>query len=203
METRTFTLDAGVLTRSEGDGRTISGIAVPYNQPALIHERGQRYTEQFAPGAFKDTIAVRGDRVKLYVNHGWQRGALPVGRAIVADHGNALGIQARIAETNDGRDVLALAHEDAVEGFSVGFEIPEGGVTWSADRSSRTVTRALLHEVSLAIGENPAYRGAVVESVRTEEVGEETEEIEEPKPDFAVRYRLELARLELVHKRIA
>ena len=43
-----------------GDGRTVVGIAMPFDQPTEIREDGQTYTEVFRRGSFTKTIAERG-----------------------------------------------------------------------------------------------------------------------------------------------
>jgi hypothetical protein len=61
LETRQFEV------RLDPETRTITGLAVPYNQDANI---GGRYTERFAPGAISSV-----EDVKLFYQH-----AEPIGR---------------------------------------------------------------------------------------------------------------------------
>lgn len=149
------------------DGRTISGIAVPYDNATVIAERGRVFEERFAPGAFDDSIAKRGSRIPVLLMHDDR--ALPVGRPVgFRSTPDGLVMDARISDTTDGNDALTLVRDGVLSGLSVGFSIPDGGDIWSEDRSQRTITRANLHEVSIV--NFPAYDDARIESVRAASV---------------------------------
>src|SRR4051794_5918365 len=95
--TRAFVADLEV----RGDGRTIYGLAAPFNTPADIFEMGMRFTETIAPGAFARTIAERGSKVKLLALHDTQ--TLPIGRAtkLVEDTRGLVG-EFRVSNTVAG-----------------------------------------------------------------------------------------------------
>lgn len=140
--------------------RVIDLIAVPYGEKAEVFlRRLQKWViEQFAPGAFN------GVSGSVLVNraHDMER---PVGRVIKFHPGDPRGLRTeiRVARTSEGNDILELADEGLLSP-SVGFTIPPGGEQWSADRRSRTVTKAAVEHIALT--GDPAYTGAQVLDVR-------------------------------------
>lgn len=107
--------------RADGDGRTVFGLAVPFNVPTRIRDYEGTYDEVFRHGAFAKTIADRGPRkVKLYVKH--RRYGDPLGRAIELreDPAGLYGAW-RVAKTERGDEVLELVREGAYDAFSIGF----------------------------------------------------------------------------------
>jgi uncharacterized protein len=143
------------------DGRTIVGLAAPFDTPTTINDRSGAFTEVIRPGAFTRTIRERGDRVKLLRNHD---SAQLVGRATTLIE-DARGLRAtfRVSSTAAGDEALALARDGALDALSIGFNIPQGG-----ERITRTGVRELieirLSEVSLVTF--AAYDSARIEAVR-------------------------------------
>ena len=146
--------------------RIISGIAVPWDQVTNVRTNAGEYTEQFVRGSITD-----GELVSVHANHGGiKRGDLPVGvlmssRAV--DGGQQ--VECRIANTQRGDEVLELARDGVLKFFSVGFlpvehEVRDGVVVR---------TKVALREVSIV--EYPAYKGAVIESVRSAATEQETD----------------------------
>lgn len=156
---------AGALhVRGDGDGRTVCGIACPFDEPTEIVEYGHRITESVRQGAFSRTIRERGaDRIKALAQHDHQ--VLPVGRAqLLREQRDGLYCELRISNTSLGDDVLALVNDGVLDGLSIGFEPIE------ADTSTRDVvihTEIRLREISLVPW--PAYDGARVAGVRAVE----------------------------------
>lgn len=147
------------------DGRTIHGLAVPFDEPTLIVEAGRQYTEVFRRGAFARTIATRGPaKVKLLAVH--DRQSLPIGRAetLVEDARGLLGTF-RVSKTAAGDEVLELVRDGALDSLSIGFRPIPAGDRWSRDRSTVERTEVALAEVSVVAW--PAYSGAVIEAVRS------------------------------------
>ena len=87
-----------MLARSEddGDGRTIEGVAVPFGD--VIDVWGER--ETFDP----DTVFEGLDSAKLYYQHDTLIGSITSGE----NREDGLHITARIADTQQGRDAVAL-----------------------------------------------------------------------------------------------
>lgn len=216
MLTRAWRAD---IDLSDSEGRIISGIAVPYNSPTTIAERGMVFDETFLPGSMRDTIHKRGDRVRLlgfHDAHTW-----PIGKPTeLKDTARGAEFVARVSDTQAGNEALTLIRDGALDGVSVGFSVPDGGDTWTDDRSQRNITRADLHEFSLV--NFPAYDRARVESVRAMSMEDPVDAhgyddaagvcvaCGKPEgdgnhtttaaavPDFALRYELEIARLQLL-----
>jgi hypothetical protein len=146
----------------EDENRTITGIAVPFDSETQIAERGRVFTERFAPGAFDASIAKRGNRIPVLLMHDDR--ALPIGKPVgFRSTADGLIMDARISDTTDGNDALTLVRDGVLSGLSVGFSVPDGGETWT-DTSTRVITRANLHEVSVV--NFPAYDDARIQSVR-------------------------------------
>lgn len=143
--------------RAGGDGRTISGLVVPFGE---VFEAGQ-LRERFVKGSFARTIAERGpSRVKLLQQH--DEDSFPIGAATVLreDSGGLYG-HFRIATTPRGDEALALIKDGILDGLSVGF-IPiasrnNGGVTERTEVSLRHV----------GLVDDPAYNTARVHSIRS------------------------------------
>jgi HK97 family phage prohead protease len=158
--TRTHTADLEV--RSSGDGRTVHGIAVPFDAPTEIADAYGHYVEMFRRGSFTKTIAERGSRVKFLTLH--DRGRLPVGRAVLLRE-DAAGLYAelRVSQTQAGDELLALIGDGAVDALSVGF-IPVQD-RWSKDKTQVERVEVALREIS-AVTE-PAYAAALIGGVRS------------------------------------
>ena len=145
-----------------GDGRTVVGIAVPFDAPTPIRDASGSYTELFRRGAFAKTISERGDRVKFLAQH--DRRAMPLGRAtLLREDAAGLYAEFRVSQTRDGDDALALIRDGALDALSIGFR-PVKDV-WNSDRSMVERTEARLDEVSAV--SFPAYDGALIAGVRT------------------------------------
>jgi uncharacterized protein len=142
--------------RDDGDGRTISGLVVPYNSPARVGG----YVESFTLGAFRDADP---EQVPLLAVH--DHASLPIGRAMtLAEEDRGLAGSFRVSETRAGDEVLTLIRDGAVRGLSVGFIPLPGGDRWSADRTRVERTRARLIEVSVTPW--PIYDAARIAAVR-------------------------------------
>lgn len=145
--------------RSGGDGRTVSGIAVPFDEEADIGA----YLEVFRRGAFERTIAERGPgRVKFLAAHGRDQ-ALPIGRASVLRE-DAAGLygEFKVSKTVAGDEVLELVRDGALDSLSVAFDPVR-------DRQHGNILERLevrLLEVSAVAF--PAYRGALIGALRSD-----------------------------------
>lgn len=147
-----------------GDGRTIVGIAVPFDQPTEIASYGGTYTETFRRGAFTRTLTERGaSRIKLLAIH--DSTTMPLGRLSSAtEDATGLRIEARVSQTQAGDEALQLVADGALDAFSIGFAPVPAGDRWNATRTAVERVEVKLHEVSLV--PFPAYAGAVITGVR-------------------------------------
>jgi len=171
------------------DGRTVHGIAVPFDQPTEINDMHGRYTETFRRGAFTRTLTERGaSRVKLMAVHNMR--TFPLGRlsSAVEDAGG-LRIEARVSATQAGDEALELVRDGALDAFSIGFATVATGDRWNRTRTAVERLEVKLHEVSLV--PFPAYAGALIAGVRTADSAPYDADLD---PEFITR-QLRLARL--------
>jgi uncharacterized protein len=157
---------ADIEIRSDGTGRTVHGILVPYNTVARVSDGGPSYEEMFAPGAFQRDIEARnGDfrGVKFLYQHNHDE---PIGRAVeLRDDAAGLFGAFRVAKTAKGDEVLELLREGVLDSFSIGFR-PIDPAPGDPIKVGEPVvrTKAGLRETSVVTF--PAYAGALVAGVR-------------------------------------
>ena len=153
---------APVELEIRGDGRTVAGIAVPFDTPAEIRDGPGSFVEVFRKGAFEKTIAERGDRVKALAQHDSR--SLPLGRVTKLREDSAgLYAELRMSKTRDADEVLELVKDGALDSFSFGFNPVRD--RWSPDGSHVERLEVGLREVSLVAF--PAYESARVLAVRS------------------------------------
>ena len=154
--TRDFAADLEI--RSDGSGRTVHGIVVPWDSPARVSDGGAPYTEQFQRGAFTKHLNERTRPVKLLSQHNRDK---PLGvSTVLREDASGLYGEFKVSNTQFGNDQLELVRDGALDSFSVGFtpvkHIKRDGVL--------VRTEAKLRETSLVTF--PAYAGALVGGVR-------------------------------------
>lgn len=148
LETRQYKVRA----TAGGDGRTITGLAVPYDTPTEIVPG---WTEVIARGAIDLTA-----RPSLFYRHGEPIGIVTE----MTDTADGLEITARISDTTQGRDAATLVADGAITALSIGFFEREWEDKETQDGYTRTQTAIDLREVSLV--PIPAYDQAQITSVR-------------------------------------
>lgn len=148
-----------IEVRSDGTGRTIEGIIVPWDRSARVSDGGPSYDEMFQRGSLTKTIAERGDRVKFLAQH--MSRTNPLGRAteLREDGAGAFGRFA-VSKTQAGDEALELVRDGALDSFSVGFT----PVKHEKRNGVVVRTEVRLNEVSLVTF--PAYEDARVLAVR-------------------------------------
>ena len=157
---------ADIEIRSDGTGRTVHGILVPYNTVARVSDGGPVYEEMFAAGAFeRDIVARNGDYrgVKFLYQHQHNE---PIGRAVeLRDDAAGLFGAFRVAKVAKGDEVLELLREGVLDSFSIGFR-PIDPAPGDPIKMGEPVvrTKAGLRETSVVTF--PAYAGALVAGVR-------------------------------------
>lgn len=112
---RSFTPDLEV--RSSGDGRTIYGIAVPWEAPQRIDEQ---LTEQFARGAFNHQLRA-ANRVRVAREHVTLGGTLIGAMQAMRDDTAGLYVELRVSRTPVGDETLELVRDGALRDLSIGF----------------------------------------------------------------------------------
>jgi HK97 family phage prohead protease len=148
---------------TRGDGRTVFGIAVPFDQEARVNDGAGWYTEIHKRGSFAKSLRERGDRIKLLVNHDkLQR--LPIGRATMLRE-DAAGLygEFRVSQTREGDEALTLINDGVVDAFSVGF----------APIKEREVRPGVIERTETSLGEVsvvsfPAFVGAAIAGIRSD-----------------------------------
>lgn len=154
--TRAFAGDLHI--RADGEGRTISGIVVPFDTEARVSDGGPSYLERFAFGSFAKTIKERGDRVKLLMQHDSHE---PIGRAVMLRE-DAAGLfgEFRVSAVPAGDQALELVRDGVIDSFSVGF----APIKHTRDGDVTVRTEVALREASLVTF--PAYDTARVLALR-------------------------------------
>lgn len=158
METRTLNV-TGLQLRDageSGDGMTLEGVAVPFNQ---------RYALWCDYAEIIDPDCDFGDRrtVKVSREHGELIGKLTDMRR----EADGLHVVAKLADTEGGREAAELVREGVYDGFSIGFRPVENRVIDSDDGVTEVHRRAIdLFEV--AVTGIPAYPAAEITGQRTQ-----------------------------------
>ena len=142
-----------VRADSPGDGRTIDLRVMPWGVVAQTPQGA----ETFARGAFADT-----DPTRVTIESSAHGGAL-VGRGeSIEERDDGAYLSARIARTQAGDDLLALAADGVLRDASVAF-LP---MAHRMENGTTVRTRVDLRRV--AVLERGAYRGAEVLAVRSD-----------------------------------
>ena len=148
--------------RAGGDGRTVYGLAVPYDSPTPIRDAQGEYHEVFRMGAFKRDLDRRGvSKVKMLFNHDRMGGLLGVARELREDAAGLVG-EFYIPKSQRGDEVLEFVREGVLDSFSIGFQPRKD--KWNTDRTFVERVEASLHEVSIVAF--PAYEAAEIAGVR-------------------------------------
>lgn len=140
--------------RADVEERTITGIAVPYNETANI---GGDYVERFVPGAIRSI-----EDVKIFYGH--EHDNLPIGKVISGRETDAgYEITAKLTTGVQRADeTLALMRDGVLNRFSVGF------IPVESDRDGQTITRKLVDLKEVSVVAYPAFSGATINEVREE-----------------------------------
>jgi HK97 family phage prohead protease len=142
-----------------GDGRTVTGLAAPFDAVAEVSDGAGRYSEVFRAGAFARTIAERAN-VKLLAQH--NRESLPIGRtSLLREDRAGLYMEARVSQTRQGDEVLELVRDGALDALSIGF-------TPVRERMAKdgTTERLEVRLREISITPFPAYETALIGGVR-------------------------------------
>jgi HK97 family phage prohead protease len=125
--------------RSGGDGRTIYGIAVPYNTPTRIDNA---LVEQFARGAFNHQVRTP-NRVKFAREHMMLGGELIGALSLMRDDPVGLYVEMRASRTPKGDETLELVKDGALNELSIMFR----------ERQNRKLPGGILERVTADLGE--------------------------------------------------
>lgn len=170
MEHKTLTFEVKAIDYT---GRTLEGFAAAFGNLDQVGD-------VIHPGAFRKTLAERGQKIKFL----WQHDPTePIGKLIEAhEEPGGLFVKAIISDTQRGRDALALLKDGAIGEMSIGYDTVKGGMDYTKDAKGNTIRNLReikLYEFSLVTF--PANEQAVVTSVKQDVTPEEA------KPWRAVR----------------
>lgn len=185
----------GVLYRSSADlrfeGRTLVGLAIPWDKPARVQDPGSRaYLEAFAPNVFTRSLDNhKGRPFPVFTAHGWKKGDDPIGVATFERSAEGLLYVAPLSRTREADEKLELVKDGAMRSVSVGFEPYKSRQVRTRAHGIVTVrTEAALMELSLAPTGFGMYPEAGVTSVRDGRPApalDDLDEIEDEEPQPA------------------
>lgn len=116
-------VEADIEVRSDGDGRTLIGYAVPFGKAQEINPY---LTEAFDRSAFDHQLNAM-HRVGYYHGHR-NAGGIHVGHIVAARvEPQGLYTESRISKTSAGDDLLEMVRDGSVPHQSVGFRVAPGG----------------------------------------------------------------------------
>ncbi|WP_312670696.1 HK97 family phage prohead protease [Pseudescherichia sp.] len=157
MKTVDFEIRTSELIASN---KKLVGYAVRWNsQSEVIWDE---FVEQFAPGAFSESLASGSDVRALYEHNYTQLlGRTKSGSLVLAEDDTGLRFELTPPDTQLGRDVLTLVERGDLSGMSFGFRALKE--SWEIGQSPylRTVTAAELREITVT--SMPAYPESAVE----------------------------------------
>ena len=128
--TRMVPLQAASLRAEDtDDGRTLVGYAAVFNRWTEIDSWFEgHFLERIAPGAFANTLAKRGGRVKVLFDHGFDPsiGNKPLGKPQrMVEDGTGLLVEVPLARTSYNEDLIELLRAGAIDGMSFRFRVTD------------------------------------------------------------------------------
>jgi len=163
LNAQAVTIDAAA---GDTPSRTITGVAVPYNEVATVSDGTQVRFEQGA-------LPTEGKAPKLFMYHDSSQ---PVGLVTErVDTAEGMMFSARISATAAGDEALTLALDGVLDSVSVGVNPTRFSYD---DEGTMIVTEAEWLELSLV--PIPAFAGAIIENVLASAQEPDTEPTSEP-----------------------
>jgi HK97 family phage major capsid protein/HK97 family phage prohead protease len=162
-EERTAVVD---LQDARIEGNTLHGFAAVYNTPSEpIEDRGRRWVETIAPGAFDDVLAGSPD-VYLSVNHD-PSSALARTPDTLRLHNEDRGLrfEADLGDSPTAQDIRSAVSRNVLRGASFRFSCAPGGDAWSrgSDGTERRTLNKVARLVDISVATTPAYAGTTIE----------------------------------------
>jgi HK97 family phage prohead protease len=131
-EFRQFSSDLEIWTRAKGgDGRTVRGIAVPWDEWIDVYGDGWLY-ESFTKGAVDHQFSAL-QRIKVADRHMYRGGKLIGVTRTAKNQRSGLYWEGYVSKTPDGDNALELANDGALDQLSVGFREVDGGNKFRVD----------------------------------------------------------------------
>lgn len=176
---RSYRPDLGV--KPGGDGRTVYGIAVPYNAPTRIRED---LVEEFVRGAF-DAQVNAPQRVKYAREHLLLGGELIGALSMMRDDAAGLYVEMRASKTPKGDETLELVKDGALPDLSI----------WFNERQNRRAPGGVVQRVKAHLNEVASVLQGAYGDLATAAGVRSAGAFAEPKPlhdeEADLRYRAE------------
>lgn len=150
-----------------GDGRTVTGLLAPYNQPAKVDDGFGPYWEMYKPGCFDRCLRGSPSYLRFHLEHDGRW----VGRGHAwRDTPQGLYADLRLDDTEAGREAAFKVRDGQTPGLSLAFRIgaaPDANGFETVNGKKVLARRKVkaLHHVALC--QFPAYATAQVEAVRS------------------------------------
>lgn len=160
MNNKDFEIRTSELTAAD---KKLVGYAIRWN--SLSEVIWDEFVEQFAPGAFADSLASGTDCRALYEHDYTQLlGRTTSGTLVLTEDNTGLRFELTPPDTQLGRDVLTLVERGDISGMSFGFRTLSEQWNIATAPYVRTVTAAELREITVT--SMPAYTQSSVEIAR-------------------------------------
>lgn len=142
------TLFRATLEVNETSGRTLTGLAVPWDRPARVRDQvGPAYLESFSPGS-ADVTMRQHPNFPVFKRHDYSQD--PVGVVTFQHSAEGLIFEAPLSKTRAGDEALELVIDGAMRSVSVGFRPVQHVVRTGFDGPVTYRTEIALRELSLA-----------------------------------------------------
>jgi HK97 family phage prohead protease len=162
------------------EGRTLVGLAVPWNKPAKVSDGGPLYNEAFSPPSFTRSLELQkrnGSKpFPFFSNHAWRHGGDPIGTVSFQQSKEGLLYEAPISRTREADDQLTLVRDGAKTAVSLGFRPIRHEIVKMNGQQVILRTEAALRELSLAATGFGLHPDAKVLAVRDEEDASDEDE---------------------------
>lgn len=158
MEFKTLGL-ADAEVKFAGDSLSFTGYASKFGGV-------DSYGDTIKAGAYADVIRATGGVVKMYANHGWLRGELPIGKMFIEQ--DDIGLKVTGAEFTKGMRLaddtaLAVKH-GTMSGLSIGYKLRKDDYATRSDGGRDILRVSELKEVSVV--DYPADASATIDEVK-------------------------------------
>ncbi len=163
-----------VVVRSASK-REIDVLLVPFNKTINTRQGMEEYAPGSLAGLAPDSLLLQGLEHGAAIGLG-QDGTpkvvrIPAGRSTRVWEDDAAGYATfRVARTQAGDEMLALAEDGVIRGVSLEINDPSKNVVERVKRSGRTVTRVMRAALTgAALTYRPAYAEATITAIRSQE----------------------------------
>lgn len=130
---------------------------------SVFDENPDSYGDIVVKGAFEESIKNKPKGFKMLWNHNSNE---PIGKwTYLKETNRGLEIKGKLTlEVQRAREVYALMKDEAIDGLSIGFDLKNGIVDYSKDRSNRYLKKLNLWEISPVTF--PAKENALITDVK-------------------------------------